>query len=370
VAQERKKRRIVLASVLKPVDDTRMFEKMGLSLAQTGHYEVTIIGFPSAQTVSAEGIRWIPLTRFKRLSVSRIVAKWRIMLAVFSIKPDILIFGTHELIPPSVLLKIFMDVKIVYDVRENYYRNILYSGSFPWMIRWPLALAVRFKEKLLAPAVDHFMLAEKGYEKEFKFHRSGWTVIENKSTIAYRERKKEAGKIRLLFSGTLAESTGIFQAIRFANGLHDLDAGVELHIVGYAAVISDRENIHSEVQQHSWISVTGIDHLVPHHQVVAAIQNSDAAILSYPNSLHTSGSHPTKLFEYLSACLPIILENGWSWIEEYQIDAPFIFTEFQNPDYAGILQSLKSETFYPKGVPARVTWTEEAQKFLGVLERI
>jgi hypothetical protein len=40
--QEIKKRRIVLASVLKPVNDPRMFEKMGQSLSQM--YEVHIIG--------------------------------------------------------------------------------------------------------------------------------------------------------------------------------------------------------------------------------------------------------------------------------------------------------------------------------------
>ncbi len=40
--QEIKKRRIVLASVLKPVNDPRMFEKMGQSLSH--HYEVHIIG--------------------------------------------------------------------------------------------------------------------------------------------------------------------------------------------------------------------------------------------------------------------------------------------------------------------------------------
>ena len=43
--QEVKKRRIVLASVLKPVNDSRMFEKMGQSLAP--YYEVHIMGTQS-----------------------------------------------------------------------------------------------------------------------------------------------------------------------------------------------------------------------------------------------------------------------------------------------------------------------------------
>ncbi len=35
-----KKRRIVLASILKPIDDTRMFEKLGTSLSTIKDYEV------------------------------------------------------------------------------------------------------------------------------------------------------------------------------------------------------------------------------------------------------------------------------------------------------------------------------------------
>ncbi|HRI80776.1 MAG TPA: glycosyltransferase, partial [Cyclobacteriaceae bacterium] len=155
MAQERKKRRIVLASVLKPVDDTRMFEKMGASLAPHGD-EVYIIGYPSAVSTVPEGIQLLPLSPFKRLSFARLLAKWTVFGKLLKLKPAVVIFNTHELILPCVLLKIIMDVRIVYDVRENYYRNILHSGSFPFFIRWPLAWLVRFKEKLLAPAVDHF----------------------------------------------------------------------------------------------------------------------------------------------------------------------------------------------------------------------
>jgi len=41
-----KKQRIVLASVLKPVDDTRMFEKIGKSLSRNPDYEIFIIRYP------------------------------------------------------------------------------------------------------------------------------------------------------------------------------------------------------------------------------------------------------------------------------------------------------------------------------------
>jgi hypothetical protein len=45
VPQEIKKQTIVIASILKPVDDTRAFEKMAASLAGLGH-QVFLIGQP------------------------------------------------------------------------------------------------------------------------------------------------------------------------------------------------------------------------------------------------------------------------------------------------------------------------------------
>ena len=180
MAQEREKRRIVIASILKPVDDTRMFGKMGVSLASTGTWQVSIIGFPTT-VPSYPGIEFIQLKSFTRLSLGRWLAKWKVLVEAWRRKPALFIFSTHELLIPALILKVMRSSFIVYDVRENFYRNIAHSEGLPTLLRWPLAMLVRLKEKLLAPAVDHFLLAEKGYEQEFRFHRGGWTVIENKA---------------------------------------------------------------------------------------------------------------------------------------------------------------------------------------------
>ena len=367
MAQERKKRRIVLASILKPVDDTRMFDKMGTSLAQSGEYEVFIVGYPSSSSGSAPGIQFISLAPFKRLSFQRWSARWHVFRKVWSLKPSILIFTTHELLFPALLLKILINTSIVYDVQENYYRNILLSGSFPRLIGWPLALLVRFQEKLLAPSIDHFFLAEKAYETEFKFHRGGWTVLENKAQYSGQPRPNDPvkirGEIRLLFTGTLAENTGVFQAITLAKELHHLQPSITLTIVGYAALVADRERIHREIKSSGFIHLIGGDALVPHLNILESIQNSDFGIMAYPLLPHTANSHPTKLFEYLSAQLPIILERHWPWKNAYEQYEPFAFINFTKPDYPTLLQELRTKRFYTKA-PAEVSWKSEESKLL------
>ena len=373
MAQERKKRRIVLASILKPVDDTRMFEKMGASLAQSGEYEVFIIGYPTSSTTPTSAVQFISLPPFKRLSFQRLIARWKVFKKVMSLKPAILIFNTHELLLPAVFLKVLINTSIVYDVRENHYRNILLSGSFPWLIRWPLALQVRSKEKLLAPSIDHFFLAEHAYQNEFKFHRSGWTVLENKAPswdiLPRSDRGKISSEIKLLFSGTLAESTGVFHAITVAKELHQLDSTIALTIIGHAALKTELEKILSEISSHPYIHLIGGDKLIPHPAILDAIQHSDFGIISYPDSLHTANAHPTKLFEYLSARLPIILDQHWAWTESYLDCEPFAFIDFTRPDYQSLLHELKTKKFYTK-TPEEVTWKSEEPKLLQSLKNL
>ncbi len=350
-----------------------MFEKMAVTLAESGKFDVSVIGYPTVRNPSFKEIEFISFPAFNRISIQRIMTRWKIFREVWKIRPLLLIITTHELLPQALILKILLNTVIVYDVQENYYRNILHSGSFPLVIRWPLAVLVRLKEKLLAPSIDHFFLAERGYEKEFKFHRGGWSVVENKahpsSQLPFssgRLQRTRSEKLNLLFSGTLAESTGVFWAIDMAKGLHHLDSNVTLTIIGKAALRHERERIQREINDVDFITFVGGEEPVPHSEIIQAIEKADFGIIAYPPSHHTRNSHPTKLFEYLNHQLPIILDRQWTWIERYLEYQPFAFFNFTNPDYSALLNDLKSKTFYPR-TPENVTWESEKTVFLTAL---
>ncbi len=344
-----------------------MFEKMARTFAKAG-FDVHIIGYRATKESTLENVTLHPLNKFARLSMQRVLAKWRVLFIVLKLQPEIFLFTTHELLGPALWLKILLPVKVIYDIRENYYRNILYSGSFIAPIRLPLAILVRWKEKLLAPAVDHFFLAERGYETELRFHRSSWTVIENKNVAhAPNERVRAPGKIRLLFSGTLAESTGVFNAIAMVKELHRLDPSVSLTIIGHAALKEVRDRILKEVNPHFCIRLIGGDELVPHDEIIKAIHEADFGIIAYPPSRHTMNSVPTKLFEYLGAALPMIVDQRWPWIKRYEAINPFVFVDFANIDYSKLLTELKLGRQYT--VPDDVTWETEAPKLIAAIEK-
>jgi len=346
-----------------------MAEKMGASLAQSGRYEVTVIGYSSTGT-APESLKQVSLGKFSRLSPARWWARWKAFRLALSIRPDVFIFGTYELIFPAFWLKVILGTRIIYDVRENYYRNIFNSEGLTWLIRLPLALIVRLIEKLSAPSIDHFFLAERGYDKEFRFHRGGWTVLENKALNRPHSTRQPAGNaIHLLFSGTLSESAGVFRAIHLAEALHQTNMSILLTIAGYAASHAVRNRLLRDAGKRSFIKCIGIDRLVSHKEINDLIDQSDAGIIAYTLSPHTLNTVPTKLFEYLEASLPILTESHWPWVEQYASCEPFVLVNFENPDVKTILNILANRPLYTKSIPD-ASWSSEEAKLLEAIKNV
>ena len=384
-----KKRRIVIASILKPVDDTRMFEKMGVTLSDSGKYEIFIVGHPSRNVPAYANIHFLPLKPFPRLSVARLLAPLKIFRILYQVSPQILIVNTHELLIVAILNRIFFGAKIVYDIRENYYRNLLYAESFPILLRPLLAGWVRLKEKVASPLFHHFFLAEKGYQKEMNFFGNQATLIENKAIVPRGlSRIKEPGKVRLLFSGTLAESTGVFQAIHLARKLHDLNNAIQLTLIGYCAKSEALKRLLDEIEGFPFIQLHGGNRLVPHPEVIQAIYHSDFGVVCYPPSRHTENTIPTKLYEYLACGLPILLQHHRPWVELASRYHACVAIDIPNANPHTLLEQMQG-SFYPSASafsrpgrdtadgPAQiasiqegVTWESEAEKFLAALDKI
>ena len=232
------KYKIVIASLLKPVDDTRMFEKFACSLSKSMDYDISIVGFRSHNYVKHNHIRFFPLFNFKRTSIKRLFAPYKYFKLLIKVKPEVIIVNSIDLQLVTYTYKILFGAKIIYDIRENYYRNIRYTDTYPWLTRFPIAAGVRALEWISRLFVTHYILAEKNYAKEFSFAKGKSTVIENKykKTLQHTSKNtKEGNSINLLYSGTIAESHGIFEAIDLVEMLNEIEKKFELTIIGHCA---------------------------------------------------------------------------------------------------------------------------------------
>ncbi|MEO7992352.1 MAG: glycosyltransferase [Chryseolinea sp.] len=350
---------------MKPIDDTRMFEKFGQTLAEEA--EVHIIGYPSQGIVNYPTIIFHPLTSFARLSIERILQPWKIFKKITQIKPDILIITTHELLVIGMLTRVFLSCRLIYDVQENYCRNILYTNAFPKIIRPFVAAYVRCKEWITSPFVNHFLLAERGYDTELHFPGNKKTVIENKTKKKeIVAPKKNDGNIHLLFTGTLAETTGVFTAIDLAQQLHNLNSSIQLTVVGYCSLQSTLEKIKNTISNKDFIELIGGDQLVPHSDIVAQIQSSDFGIITYTENPSIVNSIPTKLYEYLGYQLPILMIDYQPWVDLAKPHQASITFKPSNINPKVLLDRMKNQSFYTSK-PEDVFWESEAEKLKKII---
>ena len=363
---ESRKRKIVLASVLKPVNDVRMAEKLGVSLLKAGEFEVHVIGFPGpGQPVS--GLVSHPLPFFKRLSLGRILVRLHVARKAIALRPALFIVTTHELLGIAILVKFLSGAKVIYDVQENYYRNILYLSTFHRLIRPVLALGVRLKEKVTSLFVNHFFLAEKEYANEFSFHAGRYTILENKAKKVDQGSLSARDPYKLLFSGTLSESTGVFKAIEIGVLLHQLDKRISLTLIGYCPQKKTLHNIRQAIAGMPFIQLIGGDELVPHYRITKEILSSGAGIIAYPYNPANHNSIPTKLYEYLAYRLPILLPYQGTWFTMCKPYNAAVLYGWNSINDRRILDALLRRQFYTS-TPQDIFWDDEERKLLEVVK--
>lgn len=368
-----KKSTVVIASVMKPVDDSRLYEKIGLSLACTKRYDVHIIGCVSAGA-ALPVLTQHPFKPFGRISLGRLLAPWRILFTTLRLKPDVLIIATHELLYLAVFLKLTTKCRIIYDVQENYYWNILFTPAFPLLIKPFVALYVRGKEMLAARYIDHFFLAERGYEQELQFPGNRYTVLENKVRIDEAQRKADAGvplktTIQLIFSGTLAETTGVFVAVDLAVKLHVIDERFRLTLIGFCAQHRVLEKIRLMIRPRPFIQLIARDSPVPHAEIFRHIRKADFGLITYQVNPSTMNSIPTKLYEYLGFKLPILLVNHKPWVDFCHPYSAAVVFDPHHFDAGELYREMLEKTFFT-AEPEAVYWEAEEPALLKAVGKV
>lgn len=370
-----KKTKVVIASLLKPIDDTRMLDKFGLSMAETNTYDVNIIGFDSKNIRRVDNVTFHPLKAFSRLSISRWLKPIKVLKLYIKVKPQIIIANTHELLIVSILYKIIFGAKFIYDIRENYAKNIRSTEVFPLILRPFLSTWVRLKEWCSKPFINHYILAERIYESQLPFLSKQITIIENKYApqqhVNTVYKNADPNLIDLVFTGTIGASNGIFDAIEVTKKLHSLDSRIKLRIVGYCALKSDLIRLQEEIKDLDYIELNGGDHLVPHSEIIEAIQKADFGfVLKKPNKGMNDEKLLTRLFEYTANKLPILLLNNTTWVTFCQTYHAAVVVDPEDFEAADVLNQMTKEQFYTQGDISESLWESESAKLLAVLSSI
>jgi glycosyltransferase involved in cell wall biosynthesis len=365
------KKVVAILSVLKPVDDTRNLEKIASSLGNTNKYDINIIGFEAKNLPDVQNITCHPLFNFDRLDIQRLFAPIKTLRILIKVRPELAIVTCPELLIVTCAYKILFGCKIIYDIQENYYRNIIHTSTYPKLLRPIIGLAIRGAEWATAALIDRFSLAEKVYQKQLTFIHSRFEVIENKAVIPAGLQRTQSQKKRsttFLYSGTIAAHYGIFDAVNFIKQLHARNGDTELRIVGFAPDQKVLKLLCEQIADCDYIHMTGGNTLVPHHQVLNEIARADFCVLPYQPNESTEGRLPTKLFECLALETPVIITPNITWNNIITENNAGIIYDFRFGNLP--IDQIEHNSYYGNNLADRYLWRTEASRLKQMVEQL
>lgn len=361
-------KKIAIASTLKPIDDVRSFHKIGKTLNKQAIFQISAIGPAyNVQNLPHQGILLTPLAPTKRLSLKRFITPWKIAFYLIKNSVDVIIITSHELIVPIMLVKLCRSTKVIYDVQENYFRNLWHQTNYPLLLGRLMALFIRFKEYCSAPFIDSFLLAERCYLDELKFVRNKAIILENRAlhaALPNASLMRGQRPFEIVFTGTISKHSGIDLLSNFLTATEQFSDDFNFHIIGqyHSSIVKDKLQ---ELAKFQNVRLTVSSKPIDYTAISKAISEAHCGLVCYDLNPSNKDKMPTKVFEYLAAGLTIIYQQEANWSKVLKDNGIHIGIDFDKIDAHTVIDQCKSINPARKPVdPAPFLWETNEKHLL------
>lgn len=295
--------------------DIRVFLKECSSLARNGHRVSLIVADGRGEeqkdgvSIYDVGVAGGRIERIRKIA-NRIYDK-----ALF-LDGDIYHFHDPELIRIGLKLK-KTGKKVIFDAHEDVPKQIWskpYLNSFQ---KWILSKSFALYEKWTCPKLDGIVTATPNIRDKFQRMNIKSVDINNYpllGELASREVNWDEKKNYICYVGGISRSRGILEIVR---ALSLVKEDVRLQLAGKFDEPSEEKEV---IKHQGWNRVD--EHgFIPRLQVRDILAQSVAGLVTFLPGPNHIDAQPNKMFEYMSAGVPVIASHFSLWreiIEGYQ----------------------------------------------------
>jgi len=211
---------------------------------------------------------------------------------------------------PFALLLALKGCRIIYDVHEDYPRQVQ-NSRFPKIIKviWGNALeGIEWASRFIFKA---YLAATPKIAKRFRSDKT-WTIhnfpILGELQVEKPEPRSSENEY-FVYIGGLAEVRGIREMIDAVEHAASTNSNIKLALGGNYSPSSLRDELKSKTgwgytQELGWLS---------RDQVASWLSKSKAGLVTLHPTKNYPDAYPVKLFEYMSASLPVIASDFPLW---------------------------------------------------------
>jgi glycosyltransferase involved in cell wall biosynthesis len=298
-------KKVCILTSAHPPFDTRIFHKEARSLAKAGYEVSLIVQYDKDETV--DGIRIVPLPTPKNRLERITKTIWTTYRKALEIDADIYHFHDPDLILIGLLLN-RRGKRVIYDVHEDVPRQNLSKSYIPIVFRRPISLMIGVLEAFSAKRFDGVVTATPFINRRFLELGANAVNVNNyplASELYTADNQWEKKEKAACYIGGIAEIRGAFEMVEAIS-----NTGYQLILAGdFEPGLEDRLK-----QLLGWRQVETLG-FIDREGVKATMARSMAGmVLFYPEPNHID-AQPNKMFEYMSAGIPVIASNFPLWRE-------------------------------------------------------
>ncbi|MFL6305690.1 MAG: glycosyltransferase family 4 protein [Candidatus Sulfotelmatobacter sp.] len=308
-ATKRKGIRVVHLTSAHGPFDVRIFHKECRSLARAGYEVIEIGNFDFNGAVDGVTIRGLNRRggRLQRSTINLVpIAREAIRAA-----GDLYHLHDPELLLVGLLLRAAGKL-VVYDIHEDLPRTVLFKAYLPQRVRKPLMWAAEFMENMLARQMSGLIAATPALAERFGRFKVNTIAVNN--YVILDEFKPRSGQISdaqppgVTYYGGMSTERGIHELLA-AMALLPQQLGVKLELAGTFYVQEQQKSVMggAEWQHVLWHGEIGRADLA---SLLRRVQVGLVVLHPHPAYLN---SHPTKLFEYMAAGIPVVASDFPLW---------------------------------------------------------
>ena len=310
--------RIVHLTTVHPRDDIRIFHKECVSLAQAGYEVVQVVGDGLGDAI-VEGVRIVDIGAPPTSRVARMRLQPRRALdAVVRLRPALVHFHDPELLPVGVKL-MRRGIPAVYDAHEDVPRQILTKQWIPAPLRRPLSWAFERYENAQVGRLAGVVAATPHIAQRYAALARRVVNVSNFPFLG--ELAPAAAAAATATATDMTTATPRENAVCYVGGItrtrgaHEMLRTMVL-VPGVRLLLCGKfEDAALEAEMRAapgWPQVDYLGH-VGREQVREVMARSFAGLVPLQPMPSYLDSLPIKMFEYMSAELPVIASGFPLW---------------------------------------------------------
>lgn len=354
-------------------DDIRIFRKECKALAEAGYSVSYVVPTPESGNHDGINIRAVPVPRSRKERF--LLTPWRVFREAIRADADVYHFHDPELMLPGMVLKM-TGKRVIYDVHEDLPRQILSKGWISAWLRKPVAWLAEALEFVVVRAVDGVITATPHIAKRFPPAKT--TVVQNfpisgelvsASSVAHYQRPRS-----FMYVGGITNIRGVRECVE---AMEILNWSTDARLLLAGTFESDA--LEQELRSlPGWKYVQHLGFLSREDVAERFAQVRGGLVMFHPVPNHVN-AQPNKLFEYMSAGLPVIGSDFPAWRQLIDATGAGLLVDPSDPAaLAAALQQIledpvAAQRMGERGAEAvrdRFNWEREAEELLSVYERL